>query len=154
MKNKCKCCGVTEKDAPFYNGVSNFCKECHKARVRQNRAENVERYRKYDAYRFRNDPKVLARRIAYNATPAGRASGSAAKRKWLAANADKRAAHTILGNAVRYGKIEKPLTCSVCGSGGRINAHHDDYTMPLRVVWCCSKCHYAIHNPKEPAQCA
>jgi len=147
MKNTCKVCGATDNDAEFYTGLASRCKECHKAAVRVNRAENLERYRAYDAKRFKDDPRVLARHRLYQSTPDGIKSSAKSHKKWLAANQDKRAAHIILGNAVRDGKKNKPDTCELCGTGGRIHGHHEDYTKPLDVIWCCPTCHHRIHNP-------
>jgi len=48
-------------------------------------------------------------------------------------------------NYVSSGAIKRPSHCSICGNGGRINAHHLDYDKPFEVVWCCSSCHKRIH---------
>jgi hypothetical protein len=141
----CKVCGTTSNASEFYRGVNNFCKECHKSNVRENRKKNADRYKEYDAKRFREDPKVKARHAAYRKTPAGIASMSKARRKWREANSDKRAAHVILGNAVRDGRIIKPEFCSECGAGGTIHGHHGDYSRPLDVVWLCQTCHKKQH---------
>jgi hypothetical protein len=146
MGRTCKICGATNEAASFYDGVSNRCAECHKRLVRENRAAKIEYYRKYDADRFQNDPRVKARIERYAATDAGKASLTRSREKWLEANTVKRAAHIILNNAVKNGKIEKPNSCSICGAIGRIHGHHDDYSLPLAVVWCCSKCHRKIHE--------
>lgn len=142
----CKICGVNSDSVKFYAGVSSRCAECHKARARENRAENLEYYRAYDAKRFKEDPRVLARNKRYQATDAGAASMVAAKEKWAKQNPEKRAAHFILKSAVKYGRAHKPLTCESCGAGGRIHGHHHDYTKPLDVAWLCPKCHTAEHK--------
>jgi hypothetical protein len=55
--------------------------------------------------------------------------------------------HMILGNAVRSGKIIKPEECSECHQIlRRIDAHHEDYSKPLEVVWLCHKCHMRLHR--------
>ena len=63
-------------------------------------------------------------------------------------NPERYRATTALNNAVKYGKIEKPTKCSRCGYHGRIIGHQLDYNRPLHVMWVCSQCHYAIHNPE------
>ena len=145
MTYTCKICGKTSDAAEFYRGVTSRCKECHKEMSRKNRAENLEYYSAYDAKRFQLDPRVRQRHALYRSTEQGRNSMNAARAKWLAGNAIKRAAHVILGNAVRDGRIEKPLVCSECGAGGRIDGHHDDYSLPLVVSWLCRMCHVAKH---------
>lgn len=135
------------------------CKECRKALVRQNRAKNIEYYREYDRKRFKEDPKVRARHRRYQATPAGKESvrksqakwsasisGRRSREKWIDENPIKKGASTMVGNAVRDGKLIKPSECSECGSGGIIHGHHNDYAYPLVVRWLCAKCHTAWHQ--------
>ena len=62
----------------------------------------------------------------------------------------KQAARTLLGNAVRDGRVRKPENCQECGAGGRIEGHHTDYTKPLDVMWLCTLCHGLQHR-KEAA---
>ena len=142
----CKLCGTTSLDAKFYNGVTSRCAECHKSKVRSNRAEKSDYYRAYDAKRFAEDPRVAERHAKYRNTENGRASIRTAQRKWDQENADKKAAHTLLGNAVRRGKVQKPSICSSCGAGGRIHGHHHDYSQPLSVEWLCQRCHWDRHE--------
>ena len=66
----------------------------------------------------------------------------AAAEKWKQRNRVKRAAHVILGNAVRSGKIV-PQPCWVCGE--KAEAHHPDYDQPLSVVWLCPSHHKQTH---------
>jgi len=153
---KCKECLIIKPDFDFYKHKKTSsrrfgkCKECVKFRVRQNRREKIEYYRQYDAARFKSDPKVKERHRRYQKTSAGKASMGASRKKWIEENQDKRAAHVILGNAVKNGKKDKPNECSICGRPHhRIHGHHDDYTKPLDVIWCCPQCHADIHR-KQP----
>lgn len=61
--------------------------------------------------------------------------------RWEELNPEKRRAQFVIGNAIRDGKIKRPTTCEVCGSQGRVEAHHPDYGKPLEVQWLCTKCH-------------
>ena len=146
MTKTCKVCGATDATDEFYAGISNRCKECHKAAVRKNRADNVDRYREYDAHRFQNDPRVKERHKRYLATEAGKESMNKARKKWLDVDPRRRAAHVILNNAVRDGRIERPEACSHCGITGKVEGHHPDYDYPLNVVWLCPKCHDNTHK--------
>lgn len=147
MTCKCKVCGATDKDAEFYTSLKSRCKECHKRSVRENRAANVDHYRAYDAKRYNDDPRVKARCKRYQATEAGRESARRSSVKWQAQNPEKRAAHVILGHRVEDGKIIKPDRCQCCNrTASRIHGHHEDYTQPLNVIWCCSECHRQIHQ--------
>lgn len=148
MTHTCNVCGVTSDAAEFYTGLKSRCKECHKRLVKENRKEKEEYYKKYDAERFQNDPRVRDRHRKYRKTEKGKASMAAAREKWLQDNSDKKAAHTILNNAVRDGRVQKPKVCSSCGVSGRIEGHHEDYTKPLDVVWLCRSCHVRTHREK------
>ena len=142
----CKKCDENKSDDEFYNR-DNTCKECRKAMVRENRSKNIDYYREYDKKRFQNDPKVKQRHLRYQSTEAGKKSIRKAKDKYIEKNPVKRAAHVILGNAVRDGRINKPSACQACGAQkGRIHGHHNDYAKPLSVIWLCSKCHQTWHD--------
>jgi ribosomal protein S27AE len=145
----CNICGATSDLSPFYAGVGSRCAECHRRRVRENRAEKLEYYRAYDAKRFQENPSIAERHRQYQKTDAGKASMIASRKRWLIENADKRAAHIILGNAIRSGRVKKSEFCETCGTNGRIHGHHDDYSQPLSVRWLCQKCHVAVHKVSE-----
>jgi hypothetical protein len=152
MERTCKVCGESKNDTDFYARVWSRCRDCHKMLVRKNRAEKVEYYRQYDANRYRDDPRVRERQKRYQSTGAGKDAMVAARQRWAQKSPEKRAAHTILGNAVRDRRVMKPMCCERCGATGRIHGHHDDYTRPLDVVWVCPACHAAIHRAKIGTQ--
>jgi hypothetical protein len=143
---ECKVCGTSKESWMFYN-TDSTCKECRKAKVRANRASKVEYYRNYDKERFQNDPKVKARHAKYAKTEAGKKAFNEAKKKWAKKNAIKKGASTIVGNAVRDGRLKKPNVCEYCKNPAtRIHGHHDDYAFPLVVRWLCPKCHSDWHK--------
>jgi len=149
MTYTCKVCGVTSDAAEFYRGVNTLCKECHKEKVRENRAAKADYYREYDAKRYQDDPKVKARHKRYQKTDAGKESLFRSRAKWINKKPEARAAHVILGNAVRDGRISKPSNCSKCGKyeiSRKIHAHHEDYAFPLTVIWLCAQCHSDTHK--------
>lgn len=62
-------------------------------------------------------------------------------------NPEKFKAGHILRNAVFRKKIVKPNTCEKCMmQKDRIEAHHEDYSKPLEVVWLCVSCHKKMHR--------
>lgn len=140
--NICKKCNKDKVESDFYNSDST-CKECRKAMVRANRAKNIEYYRGYDKKRFKDDPRVKARHARYAASESGKAAAKRAKEKYIELNPIKRAAHIMVGNAVRDGKIIKGV-CEVCGDLDS-HGHHDDYSLPLVVRWLCSIHHSDWH---------
>lgn len=128
------------------DGRVNKCKECNKADVRNNRADKLNYYLEYDRARA-NIPKRVNARSAYSNTANGKLSHSLSKKKWIENNLLKRSASTIIGNAIRDGKLTKQYACSVCGEDKkRIHGHHDDYAYPMTVRWLCQKCHIAWHK--------
>jgi len=63
--------------------------------------------------------------------------------KYRARYPEKYAAHKLTGNAIRDGRlIRKP--CELCNK--KAQAHHDDYSKPLKVRWFCPKHHMEHHR--------
>jgi hypothetical protein len=59
--------------------------------------------------------------------------------------AAQRAQH-IVADAIRRGILTRPDACVKCeGTNSRIEAHHEDYRQPLRVMWLCRRCHRSLH---------
>lgn len=51
-------------------------------------------------------------------------------------------ARNKVANALKSGELTKqPCSVSNAECYGRIEAHHEDYTKPLVVIWLCSKHH-------------
>lgn len=137
-------CRVCKSDKPldeFYkhpfgkDGRDTRCIECTKEAVKVHRSERLEYYRAYDRQRAK-DPKRVAQRAAYQKT-------------WRGPRHEpdpvKRAARVAVGNAVRDGRLVKPPECEVCATPCDPHGHHDDYSKPLEVIWCCTACHALIH---------
>lgn len=57
---------------------------------------------------------------------------------------DKNYARLQVHYAIKKGVLAK-LPCIICGSG-RSEAHHDDYSKPLDVLWFCRLHHEARHH--------
>lgn len=141
----CKRCDAEKNDEDYYSKDST-CKVCRRRMVKENRERNSEYYREYDKKRFQLDPKVKQRHKRYQSTEAGHESLSKSRKRWEEKNIIKKAASTMVGNAVRDGKLLKPDSCEACGNTpNRLHGHHDDYAFPLSVRWLCSRCHTAWH---------
>ena len=48
--------------------------------------------------------------------------------------------------AIELGKLVRLSICERCGIKDRINAHHSDYSKPLKVEWLCFRCHAEEHR--------
>lgn len=62
---------------------------------------------------------------------------------------EREKAKKLVRTAVLKGKLIKPDKCSKCGNKGKVEAHHENYSKPLEVVWLCKKCHSNIKTKKE-----
>lgn len=84
------------------------------------------------------------RASAYYKTPTGQKNiYKANKKQWSSEEGRvKHNARVLLHYYIRKGTIVKPDCCSECGgTQPRIEAHHEDYSKPLEVIWLCSPCH-------------
>ena len=132
MKKECFKCHAVKPLSEFYkhrsakDGHQGKCKECTKADSIANRWKNIDRYREYDRSR-------------------GNRQGIEYTREYRKRNKLKYAAHNAVNNAIRDGRLERQ-NCEVCGTNEHIEAHHDDYGMPLSVRWLCSAHHKQWHR--------
>ncbi|HEX8413759.1 MAG TPA: hypothetical protein VF637_07715 [Sphingomicrobium sp.] len=137
----CTTCGVSKPLDDYYRhpnaaeGRSTKCAECTKVYVKANRALRIDYYREFDRLRAR-DPKRAQARAEY---------GKANPRPRPEPDPVKRAARVIVGNALRNGKLVRPEHCDVCAQSCTPHGHHDDYSKPLDLIWCCTSCHALIH---------
>ncbi len=87
-------------------------------------------------------------------TQRARANGTVSKvvnktevcRRYSAKFPLKRSAQIAASKAIRGGKLDRK-PCEKCGKSAQ--AHHEDYTKPLEVVWLCSKHHSELHVRKR-----
>ncbi len=57
----------------------------------------------------------------------------------------KKNVYDRVATAKKRGKLVAPERCSNCGSLGRLQCHHKDYSRPLAVTWLCGTCHRHNH---------
>lgn len=127
---KCVECGQ-ESSVEFYPGNKVRCKACIIRR------QATPRYKERQAKYYRLWYARNGRKRANNYTDI--------ILLWAKEHPKEVRVRSIIAYAIRRGKLSKPLLCSICGRGGRINAHHDDYDMPFEIRWVCSSCHKKIH---------
>lgn len=148
----CFKCGVTKRLGEFYkhsimaDGHLNKCIDCTKVDVRNHRNKNIEKVRAYDRFRYENseDRKRSARECLKRAREDGRQKEYS--RRARERYPEKYRARTAASNAIRDGKLKK-LPCEICGST-KVQAHHEDYSKPLHVMWLCHKHHTELHKLK------
>lgn len=66
--------------------------------------------------------------------------------KWNRANREAIRAHGIVAKAIRRGELRR-RPCTICGAPAE--AHHEDYSQPLVVIWLC-RFHHRRHHDKQP----
>lgn len=90
----------------------------------------------------------LSRRFcSYKCKSKSQATGR--KRRFVAAPEARRAQRRV-AYAVEKGRLLRPSACEKCGTVGKIEAAHKDYTAPLDVRWLCRSCHvlWDKYDPK------
>lgn len=136
MKRCFKCSRELPVEAFYANptmadGHLGKCKECTRNDVAANRLLHIERARRYEKERSK-----LPRAIAIAA---------AAQAKWKNKFPAKRHAHSLLGSAVKCGRVTPWPVCAVPECASKPEAHHPDYSLPLDVVWLCKMHHTQAH---------
>ena len=149
---KCTGCGAVKDLLSFHrakkskDGHFAKCKECINEERRRYRKENQEKLKEYELSRAMLKHRVQAR-ADYAKTSKGKEAIARSKLAYLSRNPIKKGASTMVGNAVRDGKLIKPTACSNCESFSEmIHGHHDDYAKPLVVRWLCPPCHKSCHE--------
>jgi hypothetical protein len=142
---QCKSCEREVPPSGFYASNLSRCKECVKAGVRANRADKIDYYRLYDRRRYRDDDARKENARKSSASPAGVKSRVASIVRMKEAEPEKYRARNAVSNALRDGKIKRADGCFFCGDGGKLHAHHHDYSKPLDVFWLCPPCHGKLH---------
>jgi hypothetical protein len=101
----------------------NVCKNCERLRYRERRVRNKKTFKsKNSSYYEKHKEEILEKR-----------------KLWYEKNKHKSSAHSAVKTALYRGDIVKK-PCEVCGED-RSQAHHEDYSKKLDVVWLCAKHH-------------
>jgi ribosomal protein S27AE len=140
---KCKKCGIEKQESDFYKN-DRTCKECRKAMVRENRAKNIDYYREYDRLRANNLDRIQARKEYQRKNPE---RINRIKSEWRKRNREKSRAHRLVYYYIKKGDLT-PKPCEKCGNS-KTEAHHEDYSKPLDIIWLCDSCHKELHNHKR-----
>jgi len=148
----CSRCGEAKgyddfyKDGRSLTGLRPECKSCTNRGVNSWREANPERRKAID--RASKDRISIYRKRGWSRKYARvhRAECAARLREYRNDHPDRAKANDLLNYAVRHGKIKPPKVCQSCGSKGKIEGSHTDYSKPLDVEWLCTKCHRRKDN--------
>ena len=133
----CFKCGAEKPLDDFYVHIRmrdkhlNKCKECTKLDASRARKENEDYYRAYDSARGKLPHRVLSVQKA-----------TKRKRQNIPGY---QSAHNAVARALKSGSLQRK-SCEMCGRESDVIAHHDDYTMPLAVMWLCPVHHVSRHS--------
>jgi len=137
-KIKCGICGLEKPASDYYNRILSRCKECHKKKVKENRRKKRAYYSEYEAKRSK--------------TAKRKAQIAACQRRRREKNPERASAHRKVAWAIKTGKLVRG-PCEVEGCTRKAQAHHDDYSKPLKVRWFCFKHHREVaHGQKMCAE--
>lgn len=167
MTKICSKCGEEKPLSDFYenkrlkDGHEGRCKQCVKSYSKEYAKKHRAQRNAYNKrYYERNPEKLKAKKeksnqrkrelykeTGYVYNPLKRQYYS--KEKYLKRYHQKKERDLVrekLRNAVKSGRIKKPLLCEKCGASGILHGHHEDYSKPLEVQWLCYVCHDIIHG--------
>jgi hypothetical protein len=141
MPNKrCFKCGETKPldEFPLHpamaDGHLGKCKVCNRLDARTHRQKNIDRVMAYEKVRNRQ-PRRIQQRKEY-------------LKSYRTKYPESNRAHQLVALALRRGDLVRQ-PCQVCGVTTMVNAHHDDYSKPLDVIWFCGKHHREYHVKLE-----
>lgn len=119
----------------------NICRFCKKENIPLMKSS---KYKDKQYYSCRDcNTKRLKK---YRGTPKGKISSSNNQKRMIKKYPQKVRARTLLNHALITKKIIKPKKCTVCFKSKKIQAHHEDYTKPLDIIWLCIECHRNTHK--------
>lgn len=138
----CSKCRIEKTFDNFYKnsskklGIDYQCKECCKESKKiYNSKPETRELRRANGYIIRKREDVKKYQREY------KRKYSNDKHEIIKYKARQEVKKAVLNNI-----LEKESVCSLCYSDKfRIEAHHEDYSKPLDVIWCCSRCHADIH---------
>jgi len=140
---KCNKCGSEFEPKSWQSGV---CSDCRNAARREYYVEHREEMRA-KARSQEDTDEYRAMRRRWRATKSGKEAvrrgnqSRHARPGWKA----EHNAHTKVSRAIAKGLLTRPGHCEVC-DGVKTEAHHQDYSKPLDVMWLCVKHHNEQHE--------
>lgn len=116
------------KDKSRNDGFMLHCKACELAHQKKMRSKHFMAKRKNKRDWYKRHKEEVAERW----------------QRWYADNKHKQSAHNIVRQALLKGVMTKE-PCVQCGNT-TTDAHHPDYSEPLKVIWLCRKHHQLLHR--------
>ena len=147
----CRKCGVVKPLGSFYrdsklsDGHQNYCKDCKRILDQAYRSANAERVTEKQRLWAANHPEKRAE-ISRIWVQNNRDRRNQHNRSWIERNEEKKRCYNLVAGAIRSGRLVADTECLICKSSGvLLEAHHQDYSKPLAVMWLCDPCHKRLH---------
>jgi len=144
----CFKCGQEKPLSEYYkmrgmaDGLLGKCKKCTCMDVREREIRLSKSPEWVLSERKRHREKSAKARACGRVLPPNKEARKLALKKSREKYPEKNHARQCVSHAIRTGKMtRKP--CEKCGE--RAQAHHDDYSKPLEVMWLCPKHHGERH---------
>jgi hypothetical protein len=145
------------------DGLSTECKPCKGVSDAKSHLKNrPKRLAMMKRYQKKNRKVLRIKSLQYSRSDIGRKNNLRATRKYYKTHKKevaervhrnnhvlhkgKYVARYQASNAIKLKKIIPPAVCQDCNKKGGVEAHHEDYTKPLEVVFLCKKCHGKRHR--------
>lgn len=145
-------CKICKKEVDFYKNNHSTCKKCVAIRSKEwklNNPKQAKLIRKKATNKWlKKNPQKITEYNRKNYKKNGRARSSVYQEailSWKSKNPDAIKAHWLVNKAIKGGEICVPKFCEKCKGQYILNAHHDDYHQPLKIVWLCHSCHKRLH---------
>ena len=147
----CCICKNSKNRNDFYkcssrkDGLQTRCKNCDRLVSKKKRLS--PQYKKTDRqWRLNNSESIKEYQKVWQKN--NKIKVAKYQKTYRAKNRQKFNARMLLYKYVAKGKIIRGR-CAICNSGKSIEAHHEDYSKPLEVVWLCKIHHNEIHRRKS-----
>lgn len=146
----CGQCKEEKDESEFYrrgradDRLRSYCKICsHKLRE-EYYENNKERLREYSRRNGKENRERVYERRRLNSERVNELARSYYRKDII-----KMKTRDKVRWAIDSGRLVRPETCSKCGEECKPNAHHEDYSKPLEVIWLCTKCHGKTYRKKD-----
>ena len=144
------------------DGYATECRTCKKSSdAKSHRKNRTKRLLRMKEYKEENYEKIRQHSVAFARSDRGRANNRKATNTYYATHKKEKSERVkrynieyrnkyvcryVFGNAVKLGKISRPIDCQQCFIECTPDGHHDDYSKPFEVMWLCKCCHGKMHR--------
>ncbi len=145
----CRVCKAAKPTSDFYrqsnnlDGLRHECKSCINAAFKIRRANNLESYRARSRRWYYANTELAKDQRRTHELAHPEQQKELVKRR--VRDPEKMKVRTMVRAAIRRGELKRPSHCERCNRPAR-EAHHEDYSKPLDVIWLCFRCHGLVHR--------